>query len=100
MRHAARRAAVCGSMLAVAVAVTTMRPAVVRAQSGARQLPHSGAILVQVLDTAINPLAGQIVFPTLKYSVPAPEEGGLLFLNVPDGLYLIQARHIGHRPEW
>ena len=100
MRHAARRAAVCGSMLAIAVAVTTMRPGVLRAQSGARQLAHSGAILVQVTDTAINPLAGQIVFPTLKYSVPTPEEGALLFLNVPDGLYLIQARHIGHRPEW
>ena len=66
------------------------------AQSVYTRLPLGGAILVQVTDTSINPLPADVVLPALGLGVKLSEEGALLFLNVPDGVYLVQARHAGH----
>jgi len=61
---------------------------------------HRGAILIQVVDTAINPLPAEIVLPAFEVSARVNDDGMVFLVNVPDGLYLIQARHLGHRPEW
>jgi hypothetical protein len=52
------------------------------------------------VDTSINPLAAEIMLPAFGLGVRLSDEGAVLLLNIPDGIYLVQARHIGHRPEW
>jgi hypothetical protein len=58
-----------------------------------------GAILVQVTDTSINPLPADVTLPRLGLGVRLSEDGTALVVNVPDGLYIVQARHRGHIPE-
>jgi hypothetical protein len=93
---AARR----GSMIALALAASVWSAAYLPSQAPAARMPHAGAILVQTVDTSINPLAAEIVLPAFGLGVRLSEEGAALLMNIPDGLYLIQARHLGHRPEW
>jgi hypothetical protein len=89
-------AATCGLALALIVV-----PAPLSARQGSRDSTvRGGAILVQVTDTSINPIAAEVVLPALALGVRLSEEGTLLLVNVPDGIYLIQARHIGHVPDW
>jgi hypothetical protein len=57
-------------------------------------------MLVQAMDTSINPLAAEIVLPAFGLGVRLSDEGAALVVNVPNGTYLIQARHLGYRPEW
>jgi hypothetical protein len=65
------------------------------------QARHRGAIFFQVIDTSVNPLAGaEVVLPHLGLAVRLAEQGSLLLVDVPKGLYLVQARHIGHKTEW
>ena len=60
-----------------------------------------GAIFFQVIDTAVNPLAGaEIVLPHLGLAMQLAEEASLLLVDVPNGTYLVQARHLGYRAEW
>jgi hypothetical protein len=63
-------------------------------------MAHSGAIIVQTVDTSINPVAAEIVIPAFGLGVRLSEEGAAILLNIPDGLYLLQARRLGYRPEW
>lgn len=99
MRSARLSTAGRGSMLALALA-SAAPPAELLLSQVAPAARHPGAILVQATDTAINPLAAQIVLPAFGLGVRLSEEGVALFLNVPDGGYLIQARHLGYTPEW
>ena len=63
--------------------------------------PRRGAIYFQVIDTSVNPLAGaEVVLPHLGLAMQVPEEGALLLKDVPDGVYLVQARHLGYKTEW
>jgi hypothetical protein len=65
------------------------------------QARHRGAIYFQVIDTSVNPLAGaEVVLPHLGLAVRLAEQGSLLLVDVPNGLYLVQARHIGYKTEW
>jgi hypothetical protein len=67
----------------------------------AQQAKRRGAIYFQVIDTSVNPLAGaEIVLPHLGLAMQLAEEGSLLLVDVPNGTYLIQARHLGYRAEW
>jgi hypothetical protein len=76
-------------------------PAPLSARQGASDsTTHRGAILVQVTDTSINPIGAEVVLPALALGVRLSEEGRLLLVNVPDGIYLIQARHVGLVPSW
>jgi hypothetical protein len=102
MRSARLSTACGGSMLALALAVASSALPAARSpgQGPVPRFAHPGAILVQAVDTAINPLAAEIVLPAFALGVRLSEEGTALFVNIPDGLYLIQARHLGHRPEW
>lgn len=60
-----------------------------------------GAIYFQVIDTSVNPLAGaEVVLPHLGLAVQLADEGSLLLVDVPDGMYLVQARHVGYKTEW
>jgi len=93
---AARR----GSMLALALAFAASPPAPLAGQAATGRVVHPGAILVQTMDTSINPLAAEIVLPAFGLGVRLSDEGIALLMNIPDGAYLIQARHLGHRPEW
>jgi hypothetical protein len=65
------------------------------------QAPRRGAIYFQVIDTSVNPLAGaEVVLPHFGLAMRLAEEGSLLLLDVPDGMYLVQARHLGYKTEW
>ncbi len=100
MRSAVRSTACRGSMLALAVASAQLLTTTsVHAQTTDR-IPHRGAILVQTVDTAINPLAAEIVLPAFGLSVRLSDEGAVILVNIPDGTYLVQARHLGYRPDW
>ena len=60
-----------------------------------------GAIYFQVIDTSVNPLVGaEILLPHLGLAVQLADEGSLLLVDVPNGMYLVQARHLGYREEW
>jgi hypothetical protein len=60
-----------------------------------------GAIYFQVIDTSVNPLAGaEVVLPHLGLALRLADEGSLLLVDVPDGIYLVQARHVGYKTEW
>ncbi len=102
MRSARLSTAGRGSMLALALAVASSAlPATLSATQGpVPRTAHPGAIIVQTVDTSINPIAAEIVLPAFAVGVRLSEEGAALLLNIPDGLYLIQARHLGYRPEW
>jgi hypothetical protein len=89
-----------GSMLALVLASAALPAALLLGQAPAARMTHSGAILVQVMDTSINPLPAEIVLPAFGLGVRLSDEGVALLLNIPDGVYLIQARHLGYRPEW
>jgi hypothetical protein len=98
MRSARLSAALRGSTFAVALAATFLpaqRPA---AQDAVKRF--RGAILVHAVDTSINPLHAEIMLPAFEVAARGNEDGAVLFVNVPDGLYLLQARHLGYRPEW
>jgi hypothetical protein len=65
------------------------------------QTRHRGAIYLQVIDTSVNPLAGaEVVLPHLGLAMRLAEEGSLLLVDVPNGMYLVQARHVGYKTEW
>lgn len=65
------------------------------------QARRPGAIYFQVIDTSVNPLAGaEIVLPHLGLAMRLAEEGSLLLVDVPDGMYLVQARQVGYKTEW
>jgi hypothetical protein len=98
MRGARLSTASRGSM--IALAASALWVVYLPGQTPAAQLAHGGAMLVQTTDTAINPLAADIVLPAFALRVRLSEEGTALLLSIPDGLYLVQARHLGHRPEW
>jgi hypothetical protein len=89
-----------GSMLALALASAALPAALLLGQAPLARVKHPGAILVQTMDTSINPLAAEIVLPAFGLGIRLSEEGVVLLLNLPDGLYLMQARHLGYRPEW
>jgi hypothetical protein len=87
-------------MLALALAASTFSGVHMPGQAPAARLPYRGAILVQTMDTSINPLAAEVVLPAFGLGVRLSEEGAAILLNIPDGIYLVQARHLGYRPEW
>jgi hypothetical protein len=91
-----RRAAMLASMcVLVATVMTPSRDAA--AQTKGRR----GAIYFQVIDTSVNPLVGaEIVLPHLGLAVQLADEGSLLLVDVPNGMYLVQARHLGYTAEW
>lgn len=97
-----RRAPVGGRVLMLAslfslVAGATVNPHDADAQTKGRR----GAIYFQVIDTSVNPLVGaEIVLPHLGLAVQLAEEGSLLLVDVPNGMYLVQARHLGYLAEW
>jgi hypothetical protein len=65
------------------------------------QTRKPGAIYFQVIDTSVNPLAGaEVVLPHIGLALRLAEEGSLLLLDVPNGVYLVQARHVGYKTEW
>jgi hypothetical protein len=65
------------------------------------QTRRRGAIYFQVIDTSVNPLAGaEVVLPHLGLAMQLAEEASLLLVDVPDGMYLVQARHVGYKTEW
>jgi hypothetical protein len=98
MRRARLSAAFRGSTPLVALAAILLPVECPAAQESARRLP--GAILVQAVDTSINPIPAEIILPAFEVSARVNDDGAVLFVNVPDGLYVLQARHLGHRPEW
>jgi hypothetical protein len=98
MRGARLSTAARGSM--IALAASALSAGYLSGQTPTAQLAHGGAMLVQTTDTAINPVAADIVLPAFGLRVRLSEEGTVLLLSIPDGLYLVQARHLGHRPEW
>ena len=100
MRSARLSAAVRGSMLALALTSTAFSGDGLAGQTPSGRLAHRGAILVQTVDTSINPLAAEIVLPAFGLGVRLSDEGVVLLMNIPDGTYLVQARNLGHRPEW
>jgi hypothetical protein len=100
MRSARPSAAGHGSMLALALASAGLPAALLLGQGPTVQVRHPGAVLVQAMDTSINPIAAEIVLPAFGLGVRLSDEGVALLLNIPDGTYLIQARHLGYRPEW
>jgi hypothetical protein len=100
MRSARLSTAGRGSMLALAVAFAALSAARVEGQGANVRMQHRGAILVQTMDTAINPLAADIALPAFGLALRLSDEGAVLLMNIPDGTYLIQARHLGHRPDW
>src|SRR3712207_1069231 len=97
MRSARLSSAIRGSTFAVALAAV-IPPSGTPAQDTPRR--WRGAIFAQAVDTSINPLAAEIVLPAFELAARVNDDGAVLFVNVPDGLYLMQARHLGHRPEW
>lgn len=100
MRSARRSAAVRGSMLALALTSAVVYGDGLAGQTPNAPLARPGAILIQAVDTSINPLAAEIVLPAFGIGVRLSDEGAVLLMNIPDGTYLVQARHLGHRPEW
>jgi hypothetical protein len=102
MRSAHLSTARSGSMLALAlvVASSALPAALSPAQGPVPRTAHPGGIIVQTTDTSINPIAAEIVLPAFGVGIRLSEEGAALLLNIPDGLYLVQARHLGYRPEW
>ena len=100
MRSARLSAAGRGSMLALALTLAALPGSRTAGQTRSARVTHHGAILVQAVDTSINPLAAEIVLPAFGIGVRLSEEGIVLLMNIPDGTYLVQARHLGHRPEW
>jgi hypothetical protein len=95
VRRAGCRAVVLGAGLALAV--TALTPT----HDAGAQTPRRGAIYFQVIDTSVNPLAGaEVVLPHLGVAMRLAEEASLLLLDVPDGMYLVQARHLGYKAEW
>jgi hypothetical protein len=87
-------------MLALALTLAALPGSRSAGQTRSGPVTHHGAILVQAVDTSINPLAAEIMLPAFGLGVRMSDEGAVLLLNIPDGIYLVQARHIGHRPEW
>jgi hypothetical protein len=82
----------------LASSVLILAPLVV---ANAQRKSPRGAIFFQVIDTAVNPLAGaEIVLPHLGIAMQLAEEGSLLLVDVPNGMYLVQARHLGYKAEW
>ena len=68
--------------------------------AGAQAKPR-GAIYFQVIDTSVNPLGGaEVVLPHLGLAIQVPDEGSLILVDVPNGFYLVQARHLGYRTDW
>lgn len=100
MRSARLSTASRGSMLALALATAALPAALLPGQAPSGGVKHPGAILVQATDTSINPLAAEIVLPAFGLGVRLSGEGVALLRNLPDGTYLIQARHLGYRPDW
>ncbi len=97
----ARLSTACrGSMLALALGATAWVAAPLHAQAPNDRMAHRGAILVQAVDTSINPITAEIVLPRFGFGVRLSEEGVVLLMNIPDGTYLVQARLLGYRPEW
>src|SRR3712207_3386348 len=83
-------------LAALGLAVLWSGPTRVAAQGKPR-----GAIYFQVIDTSVNPLAGaEVVLPHLGLAVGLADEGSLLLVDVPNGVYLVQARHLGYKTEW
>lgn len=81
----------------VAAFIGLLQPRDVDAQAKGRR----GAIFFQVIDTSVNPLVGaEIVLPHLGLAVQLADEGSLLLVDVPNGMYLVQARHLGYQSEW
>jgi hypothetical protein len=87
-------------MLALALPLAALPTSPAAGQTPSGRVAHHGAILVQAVDTSINPIAAEIVLPAFGLGVRLSDEGIVMLLNIPDGTYLVQARHIGHRPEW
>src|SRR5687767_7127881 len=78
-------------------ALTSLAPA----HGAAAQMRRGGAIYFQVIDTSVNPLAGaEIVLPHLGLAMQLAEEASLILVDVPNGMYLVQARHLGYKTEW
>jgi hypothetical protein len=100
MRSARLSSASGGPMLALAIASTALPAALLLGQTPSARIVHPGAILVQAMDTSINPLAAEIVLPAFGLGVRLSDEGAVILRNIPDGMYLIQARQLGYRPEW
>jgi hypothetical protein len=100
MRSERLSAARRGSMLALAAGLAALPLASLAGQAATARVLHPGAILVQTMDTSINPLAAEIVLPAFGLGVRLSDEGIALLMNIPDGTYLIQARHLGYSPEW
>lgn len=89
------RMVICAAFALILVAATA--PCDARAQAKAAR----GAIYFQVIDTSVNPLVGaEIVLPHLGLAVQLAEEGSLLLVDVPNGMYLVQARQLGYQSEW
>ena len=98
MRSARLSAAFRGSTCVVVLAAVLLPASRPGAQEPAKRF--RGAFLVHAVDTSINPLHAEIVMPAFEVSARGDDDGAVLFVNVPDGLYLLHARHLGHRPEW
>jgi hypothetical protein len=95
MRLRCGRLTVLATMLSLVVATSASAP-----YADAQAKPR-GAIYFQVIDTSVNPLAGaEVVLPHLGLAVRLAEEGSLLLVDVPNGVYLVQARHLGYKTEW
>jgi hypothetical protein len=93
---AGRRTVVLASLFALVAA--TVSPS---AHADAQGKNRRGAIYFQVIDTSVNPLVGaEIVLPHLGLAVQLADEGSLLLVDVPNGMYLVQARHLGYKAEW
>ena len=90
-----RRAMALASLIAMVVALVTPSDA-----ADAQGKHRRGAIYFQVIDTSVNPLVGaEILLPHLGLAVQLAHEGSLLLVDVPNGMYLVQARHLGYKAE-
>ncbi len=87
------------SLSAAALAMLLASPSDESAAQQANTTEARGAILVQVTDTSINPLAAMLILPTLGLGAQLAEDGTVLVVNVPDGLYVISVQHQGYRSE-
>lgn len=88
--------------MAIAAAVASLLVLLVPSRdSDAQARSRRGAIFFQVIDTAVNPLVGaEVVLPHFGIAVQLADEGSLLLVDVPNGSYLVQARHRGYQSEW
>jgi hypothetical protein len=100
MASARLRTATCRLALAPVLVAALAQSAEALLQSPPDATARPGAILVQVTDTSINPLPAEVVLPGLALGVRLTEEGTLLVVNVPEGVYIVQVRHSGYASDW